>query len=355
MSRKIKFKLGSFDIFQIDEILAGLRRDIDVSIYADQKYDQYQMHALLKGIELKKDITEYRDPKFDDRQMNQILRGMIYNVDASLYADPRYSHAQMEILLDALRSHIDVKPLLNPCYPASKMRIMYDALLTESYKMGLPFEKEMKESNPDYTPLTSAEIHSRCDDGSFLSKFNGCNVPPLKITDVLDPDIYTAGQLKAIWQGLRHHLDPKVYTDRRYNGDQMLAIQHAMEAKVSYEKLCNPEISSLIMNCMLEAELSGIDMSKYDPTKCSRPQYKLIMIGKLCNIDVSLYDDIEHNDHIMMTKKLSELTRKKLLAKFESNDIDQKFKELYDYYVYYEDCECSVMNEVCSAPYPPAF
>ena len=47
----------------MEEILEGLKHKLDVSIYADPKYDEEQMHQIRLGLDDNIDITPYIDYK----------------------------------------------------------------------------------------------------------------------------------------------------------------------------------------------------------------------------------------------------------------------------------------------------
>ena len=56
------------------EIRLGLKDDLDVSRYADRKFDCKQMHEIRLGLKDRIDISQCIDPEFDWKKMKEIRR-----------------------------------------------------------------------------------------------------------------------------------------------------------------------------------------------------------------------------------------------------------------------------------------
>ena len=69
---------------------------------------------------------------FSAAQMNEILGGLIHKVDVSVYADTRYDWEQMQEICAGLIDGIDVSRYADPSIPASKMEEIREKLMTES-------------------------------------------------------------------------------------------------------------------------------------------------------------------------------------------------------------------------------
>lgn len=52
----------------------GLGKNIDVSVYADPRFDADQMHEIRRGLESGVDVTIYANPELHDKQMEAIRR-----------------------------------------------------------------------------------------------------------------------------------------------------------------------------------------------------------------------------------------------------------------------------------------
>lgn len=79
--------LKGFDIRQTCEILFGLEQGVDVSIYANTKYNHEQMCQLRRGLINGVDVSVYADPRFCSRQMCLIKNCLEDGRDVSAYVD----------------------------------------------------------------------------------------------------------------------------------------------------------------------------------------------------------------------------------------------------------------------------
>lgn len=68
------------------------------------EFNEQQLEVLRKAIKHSVDITQYADPKYDSRQLNIIFLGLLNNIDVSYYADPAFSNFQMETIMYFLES-----------------------------------------------------------------------------------------------------------------------------------------------------------------------------------------------------------------------------------------------------------
>lgn len=89
-------EMGVFDYFQRDQIRHGFRDRLDISIYAEPKYNYQQMDEIREGLASGIDATIYADPKYDWMQMYEIRAGLEERLDVSIYADPKYNDDKME-------------------------------------------------------------------------------------------------------------------------------------------------------------------------------------------------------------------------------------------------------------------
>ena len=54
------------------------------------------------------DISKYADPKFNDLQMWQIRQGLEAGLDVSKYANPKFDYLQMEQIRLGLEAGLDI-------------------------------------------------------------------------------------------------------------------------------------------------------------------------------------------------------------------------------------------------------
>ena len=67
---------NQFDEFQQQEILEGLKSNVDVSIYANLEFDWRKMEQIRLGLEDNLNVSIYAKPKFNNYQMEQIRKGL---------------------------------------------------------------------------------------------------------------------------------------------------------------------------------------------------------------------------------------------------------------------------------------
>ncbi len=70
--KEYELKLENFNYEQMQEIRQGLKQGVDVSIYANPKFDDDQMRQIRKGLEKELDVSIYANPEFNWEQMEQI-------------------------------------------------------------------------------------------------------------------------------------------------------------------------------------------------------------------------------------------------------------------------------------------
>lgn len=80
------------------EVRLGLEQNLDVSIYADERYGWKQMRELRKGLEHQIDVTPYAKPLYRADQMREIRLGIEENLDISLYSSMVHPAQEMRIM-----------------------------------------------------------------------------------------------------------------------------------------------------------------------------------------------------------------------------------------------------------------
>lgn len=119
----------------------------------ESEFNEWQLEVLRKAIKHGVDVTQYADPKYDARQLNIIFLGLLNNIDVSYYADPAFSNFQMETIMYFLRECQgtpqceNVVLLAQPQYSTSEMHN-----LREYTK--LPYAKELAKHKLPYRALT---------------------------------------------------------------------------------------------------------------------------------------------------------------------------------------------------------
>ena len=63
---------GTFDYYQVAQICKGIQHGVDVSIYADSKYNDKQMYELCAGLINGIDVSVYANELIDSAEMRSI-------------------------------------------------------------------------------------------------------------------------------------------------------------------------------------------------------------------------------------------------------------------------------------------
>ena len=71
-----ELNLELFSEGQIVQIFEGLKKDLDVSIYAKKEYNSSQMLQIRIGLEKNLNISQYAKFEYNERQMAEIREGL---------------------------------------------------------------------------------------------------------------------------------------------------------------------------------------------------------------------------------------------------------------------------------------
>ena len=80
---------NQFNNYQREQILKGLKANLDISVYAKPVFTGNQMLSIRLGLINNLDVSIYANPEFDPSQMEQIRDGLVVSLDVSLYAKNR--------------------------------------------------------------------------------------------------------------------------------------------------------------------------------------------------------------------------------------------------------------------------
>ena len=98
-----ELKEMGFNWKQLEEIQIGFEEGLDVSKYANPKFDFNQMAEIRKGLNQDLDISIYANPEFNWEQMREIRYGLQLDLDVSKYADPKLSWKEMNIIMENIK------------------------------------------------------------------------------------------------------------------------------------------------------------------------------------------------------------------------------------------------------------
>lgn len=151
------------------------------------EFNEQQLEVLRKAIEHGVDVTQYADPKYDAYQLNNIFIGLLNGLDVTYYADPSFSSQQMSTIIDFLRENQgtpleeNVVLIAQPQYTASEMYSL------RKYTT-LPEAKELAKHKLPYRALTNlfkvlATVQELYDDSDFALDFAVRNINRWKDND----------------------------------------------------------------------------------------------------------------------------------------------------------------------------
>lgn len=118
-----KYANPKFDSYQMEQIRLGLEKSLDVSRYADPRFTWAQMNEIRLGLEKSLEISKYADSKFDFdwKQMFEIRLGLEKGLDVSRYADSKFSWTQMHEIKEGLEEGVDVSKYADPKFSWEQM------------------------------------------------------------------------------------------------------------------------------------------------------------------------------------------------------------------------------------------
>ena len=85
------------------EIENGMKRNLDVTVYAKPEYNAGQMKEIRIGLDKGTDVESFLNPDFSDKQMREIRRGVEAGFDVSTYAKPEISAGDMRKAFFAIK------------------------------------------------------------------------------------------------------------------------------------------------------------------------------------------------------------------------------------------------------------
>lgn len=97
-----------FDNAQKDQIRYGLKKGLDVTLYAKSEFDWAQMEEIRFGLENKVNVSIYAKPEFTWGQMREIRCGLESKIDYTIYANSGFDRGQMYEIRIGIEKDLDV-------------------------------------------------------------------------------------------------------------------------------------------------------------------------------------------------------------------------------------------------------
>lgn len=88
-----------YDVDQVCRIVEGIKENLNILLYINPEFSKLQMEIICKGLRAgmsTRHILKFADPVYSWLQMEQIFLGLLDGVDVSVYADPRYNWKKMQ-------------------------------------------------------------------------------------------------------------------------------------------------------------------------------------------------------------------------------------------------------------------
>lgn len=154
-----------FDYKQMEQIRLGLLNSLDVLIYAKIEFSSKQMYEIRLGLSRGLDTSWYNNPKFNWEQMRQIRLGLEKSLEVSYFAKIEYSWLQMQEIRFGIKDRIEVNWYLNPNFTEKQM---------EQIRLGLIEKMDVSwYNNPKISAQRMEQIRTfiKFKDFEYLKKF----------------------------------------------------------------------------------------------------------------------------------------------------------------------------------------
>ena len=199
----------------------GISKGLDVSIYADPKFDSWQMEQVLAGLTNELDVAIYAYPKFDSKQMEQIREGLEQKLDVSIYANPEFNAEQMAEIKSGLEVGVDVSIYANTQFDHYQMWEILEGLMDKR----------------------DVSIYAK-------PEFDNCQMQEIKLGMLRDVDVtvyanpeFNYDQMEQIREGLEQKLDVSIYANPEFNANQMEQIREGLKEGLDVHSYANPEFN----------------------------------------------------------------------------------------------------------------
>jgi len=196
------------------QILLGLKKGLDVSIYAKPEFSGLQMQEIRLGLEKGLDVSIYAKPEYSHHQMDKILFGLERGLDVSIYAKPEFDCCQMNQIICFLVRGFDINKYLDAGITSSDMLYEAGRGLNEGIDL-FDYAKQLNDST----------------------------------------------QLYEILMGIRKGIDVSVYAKPEFSTDQMCQIRIGLERGLDVSAYAKPELKASVMKQIRFCLQKGLDMT----------------------------------------------------------------------------------------------
>jgi hypothetical protein len=274
----------AFDSFQLDEIDAGERAGVDVSLYAKPENGVSVMHEIRTALQKGLDVRRYLDRGFDSRQLGVIVAAIergLTSEQISKFADTRHNFAQMTEVAKGIRQGVDVSAYNRPFdMDAGVMRAIRHGFLEGNDLSrhwspgvsGIALEQILRchKDGTDWK-LVEHKIEQGTSDSELMALTDG--LAKLK-QDGVDCNQYVRAQVAELALGAHEGIDYERYLDPMIDPSEMREMRNAL----LYEDACKDTL-----------EETGVDLR--DELGVPKP----VEADDTVSVEVSeAYDETEH-------------------------------------------------------------
>ena len=114
-----------YDYRQLSEIYAGICENLDVSLYDHEAFDADQMWELRQGLKHGVDISVYNHANYSNVQMMFIRQGLEDNIDVTYFLDSELDPYQLQMIDVGLRKKLDVSKYANSQLSFDAMKLIF--------------------------------------------------------------------------------------------------------------------------------------------------------------------------------------------------------------------------------------
>lgn len=224
---------------QIEEIIEGMKKGLDVKLYSNKEFLSVQMREIRLGLEDKLYVQRYASTEFDWFQMEEIRKGLKEDLDIDMYASPRIPFDRMHEIRLGLKDNIDLTK-----YRSLEAGVLKQLRLAIISKVNImPYIKE----GYDMEQLEAIRMGFE----------KGLNIEPFLSKQ------FRGISIQEICNGVEHGVDVSVYAKPEYYWQQMREIRLGLENMVDVTKYLNHYYSWQQMREIRLGLLEGLDVTFY--------------------------------------------------------------------------------------------
>lgn len=281
-----KYLECGYEFFQLKEIFKGKENGVDISVYSDVKFNYLQMEQIRLGLEEGIDVGIYAKPEFDSYQMLEIRAGLLDSFDVSLYAKPEIDWR----LMNLIRTHYEYEPnvlcLLNKGISFEKICLYQEGLKNQTDTGCFTYSLDTTAMSEMVKHLYPKELLLYANQG------------------------FNRKQLREIYLGTKCwiHGDVSIYAKKEFNAEQMKQIRLALE--------------------------EGFDVKEFAKSSISAEKMENIRFNLRAKLFRTLYNDCREFSLINEIERMNRLSTDivwQLGDKVKSGDIDGAWEMLRDW------------------------